>query len=625
MTYGVKEPIATMVPSFEYVLTQAVQMRNEQNQYLPKWREFSRYYAPYSLRPFEEFATRARNTGLRNRDIRNTIGQQAKDIFAAGYMSLASNPAEKWFAMHPAIGSNTEQKLPGEESDVDEGLIYSGKARDAILKILAATNAYRVLRPCYEDLFWSGQMAMLQEEDSALVTRFRHLPVGSYLVALDFNGFPQTMLISHPMTAAQIVREYGQVGNDGMLNLEHLPTVTTELAKYQADTRFHIWQYIHKNPEYEQGEDGLKGKRYIQVHYFRGGGGIGSNDGPLLHRKAVDAISPGGRGLKYGEELRSHGTDFNPMKYCAWKSLADDVYGHECPGELALGWLKQLQHGELRIGQAIDHMVAPHLYGNSGLGIDVRSVFDLEAGGVTLVNDMKALEHGLQPTHTLQLRLDHTMNNQERMENKVRDLSFTNLILKISELSKSNVTATEVNALRNEQRVILVPTYVDMKDFVFGPMIEDTAILADKQDKLPEMPKTLVAAAEKMGEDAVNMAIEYTSTLEQAQKLTKLTSLERTVGLVGEWSVGFPNLNRKFKTEKIAGHLVDSIGAPTDILVSNDDYFEALERDAQQASEEESLDNEKIAAETAKIQSETAPPAEEAATGVDTAALLGEL
>lgn len=624
--YSAKEHMPTMVPSWAFVANRIVQMKNEASYYQEKWREAAIYFAPYSLRLFEDFTSTPRNAGLRNRKIRNTIGQQAKSIFAAGFQSLACNPAEKWFRMEPAIEANIERDLPGSEQSVSDAIIYADKLRDAALKILPQTAFYRVTKSCFEDIFWSAGMAFLQEEDAVNVSRFRHLPVGSYLVALDFNGIPEAMAISHPMTASQIVMEFGEVGEDGMKSLAHLPSVVQELNKYKSTTRFQVYQYIQRNPEYIEGAEGLMGKAYISIWYFWGGGsGEGVFGGNLLHRKALDAKNRSAGAADIHDPLRIEGTDFNPMFFCPWDAKADDTYGHECPGELSLGWLKQLQHGELRIGQAIDHAVAPHLFGHSGLQLDTRSVFGPAPGGITLVNDMKALEHGLQPTHTMALRIDYALNNQDRMEGKVRDISFTNLILKISELSKSNVTATEINALRNEQLVILVPTYGLMQERIFDRVIENTLLIAERQGKLPEMPRSLVDAMEKTGAVDVNMAIEYTSTLAQAQKLTKLTSLERTVGLVSEWSDTFPNLPRKFKTESLAGHLVETTGAPADLIVPDEEYFAALEQDSQQAQEEESLDNQKIAAETAKIQSETAPPPEDAATGVDAGAILGGL
>ena len=600
-----------IVPSMESVLTEFESMYREWSFYYEKTNEVSKYCAPYSYRPLNERTTTPRNTGLKNRLIRNPIGQTSKDIFASGFMSLATNPSEYWMRFRIPIEVNTEQLHYGQDEKTHGAQDYADKSTRALHSIWSRTNFYQFLKSSYEDISWSSNMAGVMEEDLNNVVRFRHLAPGSYMVQVDFKGRPVRMMIEHPMKNHEIVKEFGMVNASGRKDLSHLPSVVQEFNTFANQNRWSVLQMIQENPGFMPGEDGLRGKKYISIYYFiagSSGGGFGGLGQNLLRPAGQMGKGSSGDRSSIGTVLRVSGTNENPMLFCPWKAAQDDVYGHESPGEMSLGWLKQIQYAELRMGQGIDYSIAPHFFGSSGLNINTLNAFGLVPGGMTLVDDLQALDRGLVPSHKTDFRVDWSVSNIERMESKVKENFFTNQIMKISDLGKSNVTATEINALNSEQLIIMVPTYGLMQDRYYGPAADFTISVATKQGKFPEAPESVISEIEEHQTGAISFGVEFVSALSNAQKLSKLTSTERLVNLIGQAKDVLPNISRKVKAEEVANIYAESLGAPASVMVGNKEYFRGLEAEANQVTTEEDLDNEKVAAETAKIQGDTVLP-----------------
>ncbi len=122
----------------------------------------------------------------------------------------------------------------------------------------------------------------------------------------------------------------------------------------------------------------------------------------------------------------------------------------------ALPDIKQLQQETRRKAQAIDKHVNPPMLADIQLKNQPASVLP---GGVTYIAGlMSQTKAGFVPAYTVQPVLSDMMEDIKEVQGRIKEIFFNHLFQVITQYeTRSNVSATEIDARRAESLVMLGP------------------------------------------------------------------------------------------------------------------------------------------------------------------------
>jgi hypothetical protein len=145
----------------------------------------------------------------------------------------------------------------------------------------------------------------------------------------------------------------------------------------------------------------------------------------------------------------------------------------------------------------------------------------------------------------------------------------------ISEMERSGVTATEIDARREEKLLMLGPVLERLHHELLDPLIDRTFAIAQRAEILPEVPEAL---------SGHEVQVEYISMLAQAQRAVAIGGIERVVGFIGQLAGIDPQVLDKLDRDQAVDEVAKAIGAPPHIIRS-DKEVEALRAERAQAQQ----------------------------------------
>jgi hypothetical protein len=311
-----------------------------------------------------------------------------------------------------------------------------------------------------------------------------------------------------------------------------------------------VFHVIEPNHEYDGGKLGPAGMRAKSVYYELGG------DPDVL--------------------LGELGYPETPIKVGRWETNSDNVYGHS-PAMFCLGDAKQLMIQQKRKQQAIDKQVEPPLIGDASMK---RTTVSLLPGDVTWLDVTAATSFGLKPLYEVKPDLSAMLPDIEDTRKRIRAGMYEDVFQMMRSLDdqlKSGITATEINARKQEQLLELGPLLDRLTGEVFQPIIEDVFGLAVKrstiawqheQANLPSPP-----GAERFmpppppALQGVKLKIDYISILAQAVRVAEVQGINQVTQYVLQLAEAKPEAMDKFDFDKAIEILSDRSGVPPECIV----------------------------------------------------------
>jgi hypothetical protein len=228
----------------------------------------------------------------------------------------------------------------------------------------------------------------------------------------------------------------------------------------------------------------------------------------------------------------------------------------------ALGDIKQLQHQQLRKGQAIDYQTLPPIgVPGSAKGREI----DTLPGRVSYLGAMGASEksHNL---FDVKLDLSHLLPDIADVRKRINEAFYADLFLMISnDERRQPVTAREIAERHEEKLLMLGPVLERLHDEMLSPLIDITFARIISAGLLRSMPPP----PEMQGQD---LKIEFVSTLAQAQKAVGLASFDRLLGTVALIAQGSQDIGvwDKIKKDEVIDKYSDMLAVDPDVLVADD-------------------------------------------------------
>lgn len=525
-----------------HVASVARGMVQARNPYEPKLREISRFIAPD--RGLWSKGAGQHAPEYDGSDIINSTATVSFDILSAGMMTGLSSPARPWF------------RLTTDDPDLAE---YGPHRRwlDNVARsmrmVFNRSNLYNCLPAVYGEIAPFGTTAVMQVEDDQAVTRFYHFTMGTFALAQSerqmVDGFSRTFTFT--------VRQMRQRFGDRYLSM----AARMAIARGKLDTPREILHVIV--PADDEVIQQIGGAPFVEEYWE-----VGSECELPLQRKPYWSF---------------------PVYAPRWSATGGRLWGTGL-GHRVLGDVKQLQFLEGEKEAAIEKHNNPPLEA----GVELRGKrVSLIAGDVTFTNPNATGGASVRPIMTSDPNAyRYTAEDIAGLENRIRRVCFENLFLMLSNDQRSGITAREVEERHQEKMIVLGPVLERMNEELFDPMIGRTfEIMVRKSEPIWRGVLDGHPIVERPPPEMENvpLKVDYISILAQAQKSVNTAALERFGTQVAQIAAIDPRAARKVDWLQFVDELADAGAVPASIMVSDDDFEEAMASDAEERNQQKML------------------------------------
>lgn len=368
-----------------------------------------------------------------------------------------------------------------------------------MMLVFQESNFYNAIGIVYFDLVVFGTGVMLIYEDYDNVIHCYNPCFGEYYVDNDGKMRPVIFFREFTLTVAQVVDQFGRencspsvqrLWDDGKAGL------TREIIVAHAIEP-------NDNPKKYGVPNNFK---YREVYWEWGG-----------------STSPQG-GVSYAPGfLRKRGFNEAPHIAVRWDLVSNDAYGRS-PGMDALPDIKQLQQEVRRKAQGIDKMINPPMLADIQLKNQPASL--LPGGTTYIAGMMQTGNAGFAPAYgNWKPGIAEISEDLNEIRQRIKTIFFNDLFQVISQFqTRSNVSATEIDARRSEAMVMLGPVLERIQYELLDPIIDRTFSVMSRAGVLPQPPPEIAGQ---------NIDIEYVSMLLTAQLAAATSGIERTLQLAG--------------------------------------------------------------------------------------------
>jgi hypothetical protein len=522
------------------ILSRKSALWNERSSWLTHWREISDFQQPRAGR----FVVTDRNRGDKrtNHIIDNTAVFGARTL-AAGLMSGVTSPARPWF------------RLEIEDADMMEaGAVKTWLHEVATLmrRVFSASNTYRALHHLYEELGLFGTAASVVLPDFDNVIHHHPMTIGEYALATDQRGNVDSMIREFQMTVGQMVEQFG---------MENCSQTVRDLhTRGNYDAWVDVLHVIEPRRDRDLRKADAKNMRFASIYLEPGK----DNSDKFLSESGFEQF---------------------PVLAPRWSVTGNDVYGSS-PGMECLGDVKQLQHQQLRKGQAIDYQVNPPLQ------VPTRYKEANKArlpGGVFYV-DAQGQSQAVRTAFEVQLNLQHLMMDIQDVRERIRSAYYADLFLMLANDTRSGVTAREVAERHEEKLLMLGPVLERLHNELLEPLIDITFERCARVGILPPAPPEL---------QGMELKVEFISVLAQAQRAVATGGMDRLLATVGQLAGLSPAIIDKVDFDQVVDDYAEAYGVNPKVIVP----------DAEVAA----LREQRAAAQQAQMSAAVAPQAVESA------------
>ncbi|MDR2219734.1 MAG: hypothetical protein LBE24_04045 [Methylobacillus sp.] len=505
------------------LLKRWVALKSERSSWIYHWKEISDNLLPRSGRFFIQDRDRGNR---RHNNIQDSTGTRALRILAAGMMSGMTSPARPWFR----LATSDLELMKSEPVKV-----WLNEATTIILTIFQRSNIYRMLHSLYEELGAFGTGAAIIVPDFENVIHAYPLTVGEYAIATNWKGEVTTLYREFQKSVHEVVSEFGYENCSG--------TVQAMYDVGNLDSWVTIIHAVEPREDRDPSKRDSKNMPWRSIYFELVGD----------HRTF----------------LRESGFQRFPAVCPRWSVSGGDIYGN-CPGQEALGDIKQLQHEQIRKSEGIDYETAPPIVVPSSL--KNRDV-DMLPKGITYA-DIVGDKNAIRPLFQVNRNLEHLRMDINEVQARINATFYADMFLMVAEADKS-MTATEVAERHEEKMLMLGPVIERLQNELLDPLVETTFNYAMEAGILPPPPDEL---------QGHELNIELVSMLAQAQRAIANNSIDRfVVGMFG-LAQGKPGVLDNLDEDNWARIYSESLGIDPSLMRPKDEVAAMRQQRAEQAA-----------------------------------------
>ena len=186
----------------------------------------------------------------------------------------------------------------------------------------------------------------------------------------------------------------------------------------------------------------------------------------------------------------------------------------------------------------------------------------------------------------------------DRVVEDIRDGLYNSLFLALLTQDNPQMTAREVAERHEEKLLMLGPVLERIHYELLDPLIARTFQLAWSAGLIPPPPE---------GMDLGETEIEYVSILSQAQKAVGVNRIEQSAAFLGSLTAVYPEARHAFKPFAAFKKYSAMIGAPADVVASDEEYEQAVAEEKRQQALAQGAAVAEPLANSAKVMSDVNP------------------
>lgn len=463
-------------------------MRVNRYSWWTHWRELADFLLPRRYRWLVTPNMQSRGSPI-NGHILDSTATLAARYCAAGIMTGVTNPTRTWFRLKVGDIDSTQTSPTS---------IWLKDCEGLLMRIFQESNFYNSVAILYLDLVVFNTGALLIYEDYDNVILCFNPCLGEFYIENDAANKPAVFAREFTYTISQCVEEFG---------IENC-SADVQQAYYEGGgslSREIVIAHLIE-PNFDPDRYGIPKHFKYRELYWQWGGSSGTQNG-----------------TSYQGFLRKRGYYEACHIPVRWDLVSNDAYGRG-PGMDALPDVKQLQLESRRKAQAIDKMVNPPMLADIQLK---NAPASLLPGGVTYIAGMMSNpKPGFAPVYEVKPQIGEMNEDLQEVRARIKETFYVPLFQTISQFeTRSNVSATEIDARRAESLVMLGPVLERLQTELLSPVIERTFAIAARAGIIPEPPQDL--------QGGQHIKIEYSSMLEQAQSAAASAGIERIFAVMG--------------------------------------------------------------------------------------------
>jgi hypothetical protein len=411
---------------FRYIRECAAAILAKRDPWLKEWQRIADAMLPYNVQIVGRRGNEDKSA-RKDKDILNDMPSRAVEDLSAGLMSRITSPARKWFGLQV-----TAQGTTADEEAIDQdGKQYLDRLSDIVGSDLQRGGWYSVLSmSTYLDMATFGTACIFMDEQRDGSVVYDAVPVGRFAIDCDHLGKVDSFVREWAATAQQCAKRFGR---------KNLPQdILNALRQNDHKTEFEILHVILPLEKPNR-----KGQLFSSTWYVKGA--------------TDDVLSEGGF------------YEF-PALVPRWTVRSGDVYGRG-PGWKALGNIRALQHNTRGMIQMLDRVIDPPkavIGGKGKLSFLPGAVSHVSAAaGVSVaVEDLLKID----PRHFEEIRAEIG-----RLEDAIDDAFFGTLWRMFTDEDRSDITAAEIEARRQEQALRAGPLLESLNGELLEPGDRDAA------------------------------------------------------------------------------------------------------------------------------------------------------
>lgn len=524
-----------MSDRLKYFQARYEELRNAREDFVPEWKQLSKYLAPSTGMLYTDPATdKDKRKYTYPKENLNGMPQRYMRNLATALVATLCPPDSRWFGY----------TVP-DETDEEQSWLH--KASDRVMSVFQARGITSYLEALFYEGAVYGLSCMSIEKSIKHKLDFGSFTIGEYFLDDDFEGNENTLYHRFAMNTRQLKEWFGY---------EKLPKrLQDELDNGKKFTTWNVIQAIEPNPKYLPEFKNEFNKAYVSYIWIEGING----DDAVLEEKGM--------------------RDF-PFITFHWYRKINTVYtmglGHDI-----LPDVKELQALERDTKRARAKKINPPLRADPSLknsGIRVGS------DDINWTNN----KDGVTPLYNVNFDTQEGQNAIQEKEQKLYQLTYNYLFSQIINRNKT-MSATEVNKVSQEE-LILLGGIVQNATLALGAVCERAFKLLLEEGELPEnMPESLRGKI---------MSTTFHSLLAQSQSLSDLKLVERWLQAMSIMAQMNPNAIRKVNVFKVADTYARRLDIDMDLVVPTEVVEEeiAAEAEAQAQAQQQAMQAEALKA-----------------------------
>lgn len=436
----------------------------------------------------------------------DSTAEEAANIYAAGLLSSLTPAGEAWLRVEPVDPKASEVVRD-----------FLSRASERMQEKLLASNFYLSIHEAFLDSGVFATTCMFVGESKKRGINFVNIPVGTFCVCEDNDGYVDTVYREWQWTARQAEQEWGREA----INRES--KLGKAIQEGRENDKFTFIHAVFPRRIFEPGIQLDATKREFASFY------VCVEDSTIIKEDG-----------------------YYEFPYAVLRTLRsnNEVYGRG-PGLQAMPEIKLVNRMECDILVALEKMVNPPWL----MPDDAANRPDDRPRGVTFYDASRPENkpEQLQLTNRVDIGESKTAEKRER----IRRAFFTDMFQLLTSLQeqKREKTAFEVSEMLQEKLVLFSPIFARVVQEKLNPIVHRVFNIMMRNGDFGAIPE---------GVDGVDYQVTYVSKIALAIKAARNSALGQTMNMLGAMTVFDPSVKHIIDWHKAARAVAQNVALPMD-------------------------------------------------------------